>query len=236
MNNLSSTLMSKVPVITLDGPTGSGKGTISLRLAQHFAWHFLDSGAIYRIFALAVAETGLSPTDEPALVALAHQLDIRFATDNSQAIFLGERDCSRDIRREAISALASEVSALAGVRVALMNCQRQFRQMPGLVADGRDMGTVVFPDAPVKIFLSASAEVRAVRRYKQLLSLGLPGDYDLILKELKVRDERDKNRTVAPLKPATEALCIDSSLLSIEQVIDEILAFALPRLKAETKE
>ena len=221
-----------IPVITVDGPTGSGKGTVSALLAQHFHWHLLDSGAIYRVFALAALEENIPLSDENALAELATGLDIQFLpqTLKDNRILLAGCDVTQEIRRESIGAEASRVSRFPLVREALLHCQRAFRRHPGLVADGRDMGTIIFPDATLKIFLFASDEVRAQRRYEQLLSTHLSVNYEEILKELRVRDHRDQTRTVAPLKPAADAYSIDSTALSPAQVLAIVLDYYAQRM------
>ena len=214
-----------VPVIAVDGPGGSGKGTITTRLAAHLGWHFLDSGALYRLTALAVQKNGVSPDDQAALGEIASGLDIRFETDgDSVRALLDEEDVSDIIRQEAIGVLASKISAVPAVRSALAGRQRRFRQPPGLVADGRDMGTVIFPDAQLKIFLTASAEIRAQRRYKQLKDKGESVNLTRLFREIKARDLRDQSRSIAPLRPAEDAVIIDSSDLNIEEVFERVVS------------
>jgi cytidylate kinase len=214
-----------IPVITVDGPGGSGKGTITTRLANHLGWHFLDSGALYRLTALAVMKNGLSTDDETALGQLASNLDIRFDTKGVDVIaVLDEEDVTEQLRYEETGVVASEIAANPAVRSALIGRQRQFRQPPGLVADGRDMGTVVFPDAKLKIFLTASAEIRAERRYKQLKQKGESVNLTRLFREIKARDLRDQSRSVAPLRPAEDAVIIDSSEMSIEEVFGKIVS------------
>jgi len=220
------------PVICIDGPGGSGKGTIAGLLAERLGWHLLDSGALYRLLALAAQQRGIDLTDEAALAELACRLNVRFipaTKDQSANILLDGESAGRAIRTEQMGAAASIVAALPAVRAALLQRQRDFRQSPGLVADGRDMGTVVFPAAPLKIFLTASAEERARRRYQQLKQAGVAATLSGLLDEIKQRDKRDSERAVAPLKPAADAIQLDSTLLSIEQVLEQILSLVATR-------
>jgi CMP/dCMP kinase len=210
----------KVPVITIDGPTASGKGAIAHRVADALAWHYLDSGALYRVTAFAAMDQRINLESERALAHLASQLEPRFVADQ---IFLGSQDLSLLIRAEKVGANASKIAVFPAVRAALLELQRSFLQAPGLVADGRDMGTVVFADAPVKIFLTASAEIRAERRYKQLIEKGFSANLPALLADLRQRDERDANRATAPLKPAEDAILVDSSALTIEEVVNTVL-------------
>lgn len=215
--------MSQIPVITIDGPSGSGKGTVTAEVAAALGWHVLDSGAIYRVLALAAEQSGIAPANETALRTMALKLPVSF---DGQRILLDGADISRAIRNESVGAYASQIAALEGVREGLLQRQRDFRQAPGLVADGRDMGTVVFNDAPLKVFLTASAEERARRRYLQLKEAGHSVNLPDLVEEIRARDERDTNREVAPLKPADDALELDSTTLTIEQVVERILAEA----------
>lgn len=221
-----------VPVITIDGPGGSGKGTLAGMLAARLGWHLLDSGALYRLLALAANNHGADLTNEEMLTGLAAHLDVQFIAaegDQEQRTVLEGEDVSRAIRTETIGAGASRVAALPAVRQALLARQQAFREMPGLVADGRDMGTVVFPDAQLKIFLTASPEIRAERRYRQLLEKGETASLAGLLDEINARDERDMNRSIAPLRPAEDAILIDSSHMSIENVLETVQAEARKR-------
>lgn len=220
------------PVITVDGPGGSGKGTLSGMLAARLGWHLLDSGALYRLLALAAHNHGADLTNEEMLTGLAAHLDVQFIAaegDQEQRTVLEGEDVSRTIRTETIGAGASRVAALPAVRQALLARQQAFREAPGLVADGRDMGTVVFPDAQLKIFLTASPEIRAERRYRQLLEKGETASLAGLLDEINARDERDMNRSIAPLRPAEDAILIDSSHMSIENVLEAVQAEARKR-------
>ncbi len=225
-------MQESIPVITIDGPSGAGKGTVARLVAEHFGWQLLDSGAIYRVLGVATQHHGLSIDDEEPLVPVAAHLDVQFTINNdgeSQVILEGE-DVSNSIRTEEVGALASKVAAFPRVREALLRRQRAFRVLPGLIADGRDMGTVVFKDAPVKVFLTASAEERAQRRFTQLKDKGFDVKIGRLLDDIRLRDERDQNREVAPLVPAEDALVIDSTELSIKEVVSKILSFATEKL------
>ena len=213
------------PVITIDGPSGSGKGTVAGRLAEHLGWKLLDSGALYRLLAFAAGKHSVALDNEQLLSQLAAHLDVQFvgATEGKSArIVLEGEDVTLAIRNETVAAGASTVAALPAVREALLQRQRAFQELPGLVADGRDMGTVVFPDAPLKVFLTASAEERARRRYLQLKAKGDDVSLPRLLDEIRARDERDTQRAIAPLKPAADAIQLDSTELSIEQVLERI--------------
>lgn len=211
-----------IPVVTIDGPVGSGKGTISARLAERLGYHLLDSGALYRLVALTALNEGIDLDDREALAEAASSLDIRFVFEGARTrIFLGGADVTEDIRREAVSQAASRVAAVPPVREALAVRQKAFRRPPGLVADGRDMGTVIFPDAPVKLFLTASTRARAERRYKQLKEKGESVNLPRLLQDLEARDARDSNREVAPLVPAPGATIIDSTEMDIDEVVEE---------------
>lgn len=223
--------MSLFPVIAVDGPGGAGKGELCIRLSRKYGFSLLDSGAIYRVLAYAAIKNSIALDDEMALSDLAVKLNLEFKEiNNAVAIVLDGVDVSPFIRNEEMGAAASKVAVLPKVREALLQRQRDFRQAPGLVADGRDMGTVVFPDAQVKIFLDASAEERAKRRFLQLESRGVKADFDKILSEIKERDFRDRNRATSPLVPADDALILDSTTLSIEEVVEKAIIFAESRL------
>lgn len=211
------------PVITIDGPSGAGKGTVSTQLAKELGWNFLDSGAIYRVLAIASMHHQIACDDESALLPLASSLDVNFeTTDDGSKIVLEGEDVTYSIRTEEVGSIASQIASLPRIREALLRRQRAFREEPGLVADGRDMGTVVFPNAEVKIYLTASAEERAERRYKQLKEKGHDVNIARLLTDIKARDERDANRTVAPLVPASDALVLDSTHLNVEQVLEKV--------------
>jgi 3-phosphoshikimate 1-carboxyvinyltransferase len=220
--SVTQTPQALVPVICIDGPTASGKGTVAAVVAQQLGYHFLDSGAMYRITALAAIQAGLAigPAQEAAIAALARQLPVRFSDGK---VFLGTQDVTETIRTEEAGMNASRVSALPAVRLALVDLQHSFRRLPGLVADGRDMGTVIFPDAALKIFLTASARQRAERRHKQLISKGIPATIAGIQEDLEARDARDMSRQAAPLKPADDAALLDNSELSIEESVEKVL-------------
>lgn len=218
--------MTDIPVLTIDGPSGSGKGTIAQIIAREFGWHYLDSGAIYRVLAQAALKHQLDLADEPALTSLAEGLDVRFAFDNDELkVLLEDEDVSLVIRSEQAGNAASKVAAIPAVRRALLQRQRDFRKMPGLVTDGRDMGTVVFPDATYKVFLTASAEERALRRHKQLKQKGIESNLSDLIAEISERDRRDSEREVAPLRPAEGALILDSTELGIDAVFEQVRAF-----------
>ena len=219
--------MINAPVITIDGPSGSGKGTIAGLLAKQLGWNLLDSGALYRLLAFAAGNHGVDLTNEEAMKLLAAHLDVQFIAagdGHGQCIILEGEEVTDLIRNEQVGAGASQVASLSAVREALLQRQQAFQEIPGLVADGRDMGTVVFPDAPLKIFLTASAEERARRRYLQLKAKGDDVNLASLLDEIQARDERDTQRAVAPLKPAADAILLDSTELSIEQVLERILS------------
>ncbi len=217
-----------VPVIAIDGPGGSGKGTISKEVARRLGWHLLDSGALYRLVAFQAQQRGVDLDDEPAVAALAERLDVRFDTATSEErIWLEGVDVTTAIRAEACGVAASKVAAISGVRTALTARQRSFRQPPGLVADGRDMASVIFPDAGLKIFLTASVEERANRRYKQLNGKGISVSLRALREDMADRDKRDSERPVAPLRACSDARVLDTTDLSIEEVVSTVLGWAL---------
>jgi cytidylate kinase len=222
-----------VPVLTIDGPSGSGKGTVSRQVAARLGWHLLDSGALYRIVALAGTQAGLAPTDELAHAALAERMQVAFGAgpDGGERVWLGadHREVSGLIRTEEAGQGASRVAVWPTVRTALLERQHAFATPPGLVADGRDMGTVVFPSAPLKIFLTASSEERARRRHNQLKDKGSGASLAALSLEIAERDRRDSTRAVAPLKPAADAVLVDSTHLTVEEVVDQVLAEARAR-------
>lgn|SRR5690606_9910798 len=209
-----------VPTITIDGPTASGKGTVAERVARALGWSYLDSGALYRLCALQAQREGVDLDDEARLASIARALPVRFADGR---IELAGADVTDLVRDEAVGNAASRVAALPAVREALLALQRGYRRPPGLVADGRDMGTVVFPDADLKVFLTASAESRAERRYKQLIEKGFSARLSDLLRDLQLRDARDANRAVAPLRPAEDAVVIDSTHLDIDATVERVL-------------
>jgi cytidylate kinase len=219
--------MTPVPVITIDGPSGAGKGTLCSLLARQLGWSLLDSGALYRLLAFCAGNHAVDLANEQSLSLLAAHLDVQFiagSNGKAQRIILEGDEVTQAIRNERVGAEASQVAALPAVRAALLQRQRAFREAPGLVADGRDMGTVVFPDAPLKVFLTASAEERARRRYLQLKDAGADVTLGSLIDEIRLRDARDTQRVVAPLKPALDAIVLDSTALSIEQVLERILS------------
>ena len=218
----------KPPVITIDGPSGSGKGAITHKLAQKLGFHILDSGALYRLIGLAARKSQTSFDDEPGLARISREMVVKFVPSDDPEeplhIFLGGEEVTKSLRTDQAGQDASRVAPIAAVRAGIAELQRGFLTAPGLIADGRDMGTVVFPDADVKIYLTASAEIRANRRYKQLkdkdISVTLPG----LFQSIKDRDERDMNREVAPLRPAIDAVVVDSSLISLDEVFEAVIA------------
>jgi len=221
----------KVPVLTIDGPSGAGKGTVSRLIARRLGWHFLDSGAIYRALAWAVQSRGVALEDERAVAGVAREMELEFRCNERVQVWVDGQEVSDSLYTEECGRVASRIAAYPQVRQALLQKQQDFRRPPGLVADGRDMGTVVFPDAPYKVFLDASLEERARRRFLQLKAQGLDVNLDQIIKDLEQRDRRDRERREAPLVPAGDAVIIDSSQLSVDEVMEKIMAL----LPDETK-
>lgn len=221
-----------VPVIAIDGPSGVGKGTLARSLATHLGFHLLDSGALYRLVALSAEEQSLAMDDEAALAALAGRLDVAFRLDPGDDVsrpLLDGREVSEALRSERCGEHASRIASYPQVRAALLARQRAFRRAPGLVADGRDMGSVVFPDAELKIFLTASVDERARRRYKQLIAKGIGVRLAPLLREISARDKRDRERSVAPMKPASDAVVIDTTALGIDEVFEHVMRIASER-------
>jgi cytidylate kinase len=220
----------KAPVLAIDGPSGSGKGTIAREVASTLGFHLLDSGALYRLVALAGRDAGVA--DEPGLAALASRIEILFGADREggERITLGGKDVTDEVRLETTGALASKVAALPAVRTALLARQHGFRRPPGLVADGRDMGTVVFPDAPLKVFLTASPEERAKRRHNQLIDKGNADSLAALSRDIAERDARDSTRVVAPLRPAPDAVVIDTTGVSVADIVGRVLDLARIRI------
>jgi len=216
-----------IPVLTLDGPSGVGKGTVARIIAQKLDWHLLDSGAIYRAFAIVASDNDIKIDDVDGLLKLANSFDISFKLNSDHGplnVYLNNAEVSSELRTEKTAALASQFAKIKSLRKTLLVKQRQFKKLPGLVADGRDMGTVVFPDAPFKVFLTAEVEERAKRRLKQLQETGIAGNISHTLAEVQKRDERDVNRQHSPLKPAQDALVIDTTNLTINEVITKVMA------------
>jgi len=215
------------PVITVDGPAASGKGTIAAGVAAALGYHLLDSGSLYRLVGLKALRSGIATDDEDKLAGAATALAVKFLDDK---VILEQQDVTADIRSEEVSAAASQVAAWPAVRQALFGRQQAFRRAPGLVADGRDMGTVVFPDAPLKVFVTASAEERANRRHKQLIEKGMSVNIDSLLRDIRERDARDATRAAAPLKPAPDAMILDTTQMTIDDAVGQVLRWyrALP--------
>jgi len=222
--------MKRVPVITIDGPSGTGKGSVAKAVADRMGYLLLDSGALYRALGLAVSERGIPFSDDEQVADIARELDIAFGLNGADSVSLEGRDVTLAIRSEKGGDLASKVGAIPKARQALLARQLAFRQAPGLVADGRDMGTVVFPDAEVKIYLTASAEERAQRRYKQLIGKGIGAILPDLLRDLKERDDRDSLRAISPLKPAEDATILDTTRLDLAQVIEQVMALVSVKL------
>ncbi|TMM43261.1 (d)CMP kinase [Colwellia ponticola] len=225
-------MQESIPVITIDGPSGAGKGTVARIVADQLGWHLLDSGAIYRVLAVAIEHHQLALDDEEHIIPMAAHLDVQFeiSSKGEGKVILEGENVTDIIRTEEIGELASKVAAFPRVREALLRRQRAFSVSPGLIADGRDMGTVVFKQAPVKIFLTASAEERAERRFNQLKEKGIDVNIPRLLHDIRQRDERDENRKVAPLIPAEDALIIDSTGISIMEVVNKIMTYANGKL------
>jgi cytidylate kinase len=212
-----------IPVLTIDGPSGAGKGTVSRLAAKKLGWHYLDSGSIYRSLALAVSKQSVDLADEKVIVKAAEAMHLEFECGEELTVRLNGQDITAEISLESTGSIASTVAAIPEVRRVLLQKQRDFKQLPGLVADGRDMGTVVFPEAPFKVFLTASASERAMRRYKQLIEKGIDANLAQITSEIEERDRRDRERATAPLAMASDALYLDSSEMTIDSVVEEIL-------------
>jgi cytidylate kinase len=225
---------SRTPVVTIDGPSGAGKGAVSAAVARRLEWNVLDSGAVYRAVALAALERGMANDDADALAALAEGLQLGFeAGDDGIDIYLDSREVGAELRTESVSKMASRVAAIPEVRRALLALQRRCRRAPGLIADGRDMGTIVFPDAELKVFLKAGVEERAKRRYKQLKEKGESVILSRLLRDMQARDRRDRERSVAPTVPASDAVVIDSTSLKLNEVIDRVLGLIAERMIVE---
>ncbi len=222
--------MPDAPVITVDGPSGTGKGTLCVRLARYLGWHLLDSGALYRVLAARAERAGVALTDALGLARLAPALQVAFQDgDGTIAVLCGGEDLTAEVRTERSGVLASKIAALPEVRAALLSAQKDFRRVPGLVADGRDMGTVVFPDARLKLFLTASPEARAGRRHNQLKQQGIKVILENLRRDIAERDVRDSARAVSPLRPAADAVVLDTSSLGIEAVFEKALALVRQR-------
>jgi len=222
----------QIPVITIDGPSGSGKGTIARRVARELGWHLLDSGALYRLVGLSAVQRGIAENADSELADLAANMRVRFDSNDSddERIWLDSADVTRDIRTEESGLMASKVALLPAVRMALVGLQKAFRKAPGLVADGRDMGTRIFPDAGLKVFLTATADERAKRRHKQLKDKGIDVSLPALARDIEDRDRRDSERSIAPLRPADDARVLDSSKLTIDEVTQMVLVWAAERV------
>ena len=222
--------MTSIPVITIDGPSGSGKGTVAVRLAEKLGFTLLDSGALYRLVGIAALRGGIDLRDHQQIAELARHLNIEFGVSSPDSVWLDGEDVSLEIRTDIGSELASQIGAIPAAREALYERQLAFRKAPGLVADGRDMGTVVFQDAIIKIYLTARPEERAQRRYKQLIDKGIDASLPDLLRDLKERDARDSERAISPLKPAKDAVVLDTTDLHIDQVVEQVLDLVSERL------
>lgn len=225
--------MKPVPVLAIDGPSGSGKGTIARAVAAELGWHLLDSGALYRVLALAAEAAGVGAGEPARLGSLARDLKVEFGQDGAgeERILLDGRDVTRAVRAEETGARASEFAVIPEVRAGLKDLQRAFKRPPGLVADGRDMGTVIFPEAGLKIFLTASAWERAERRYNQLKLKGLTANLDALFRDISARDERDQTRSISPLQPAADAVGMDTTGVAIPQVVANVMRLARERFR-----
>lgn len=219
-------MAAKAPVVTIDGPSGSGKGTVATLISKRLGFSLLDSGALYRVLGIATFKAGVELDNHNKIKELAREMKVEFGLSGADSVTLNGEDVSLEIRTDKGSDLASKVGAIPAARQALFQRQLDFRQPPGLVADGRDMGTVVFPDAQLKIYLTASPEERAQRRYKQLIGKGIGAILPDLLRELKARDQRDSERQISPLKPAEDAFVIDTTNLSLEQVVEKVAKLA----------
>lgn len=226
-------LNTTAPVITIDGPAGVGKGTLAKELATIFSFHYLDSGAVYRVLAHKALKEGVAPNDVAQLVALANSLSLSFPQSENFLAHIDGENIDADLRTEECSSLASKIAVISEVRQALLALQRGFQMPPGLVGDGRDLGTMVFPSAEVKIFLDASCEERAQRRYKQLIDQGISANFDHLFDSIRARDERDRTRSTAPLAAAKDAWVIDSTQMSIEAVVENSAAYVKQRLSID---
>ena len=222
--------MTSIPVITIDGPSGSGKGTVAVRLAEKLGFTLLDSGALYRSVGIAALRGEINLSDHQQIAELARHLNIEFGVSSPDSVWLDGEDVSLEIRTDIGSELASQIGAIPAAREALYERQLAFRKAPGLVADGRDMGTVVFQDAIIKIYLTARPEERAQRRYKQLIDKGIDASLPDLLRDLKERDARDSERPISPLKPAKDAVVLDTTDLNIDQVVEQVLDLVAQRL------
>jgi len=226
-------MVASIPVIAIDGPTASGKGTVAGLVAEKLGWHYLDSGAIYRVLALSAIKRGVDLADEAGVAELGRNLNVEFSAGK---VWLDGEDVSLDLRREETGNAASKIAALPAVRAALLARQRAFCAAPGLVSDGRDMGSVVFPQSFLKIFLTATAEARAERRYKQLIAKGLPANIEDLLRDLMERDARDASRAVAPLRPCEDAVLLDTTAMSIDQAVQFVLDLVAKRGSAGSEQ